>query len=271
MRPSASDPNVSRLRRLASGIRRKKDLEAGLAVAERRQKMMLPREPALARYDFSSTYAPAADITGDFYDYVDLGPGRVGILLGDVSGHGIEAAIVMGMARKSLSIFARSAAGPAEALVLGNDDLLDDLDSETFFTAVYAVLAAAAGRLVIARGGHPHPVLFNPKGRPPTRAIESGGMMAGMTRGAAFRQSLDEVALDLVAGDLVFFYTDGLTEARSPSGEMFGIDRALAVIESAPKALPGDVLEAVRRSLTEFRGGREPDDDVTMIAFRRNE
>ena len=267
MSPSGSDPDI--LRRMASDIRRRMDLEAGLDVAQRRQKVMLPPSPTLAGYEFASTYDPAADISGDFYDYVKLGPDRVGILIGDVSGHGIEAAIVMGMAKKSLSIFARSSGGPADALALGNDDLCGDLDSETFLTAIYAVLDGASGRLVLARAGHPLPVLFNPKARPPHRVIDSGGMMVGMVSGEAFRRGLEEVTLDLGAGDLLFFYTDGLTEARSPSGEMFGLDRALRVLEEHSGRGPQGLLEAVRRSVGEFTDGREPDDDVTMIALRR--
>jgi sigma-B regulation protein RsbU (phosphoserine phosphatase) len=264
---SGSDPNI--LRRMASDIRRRRDLEEGLNIAQRRQQVMLPDEPALEGYEFASTYDPAADISGDFYDYVKLGSDRVGILVGDVSGHGIEAAIVMGMAKKSLSIFARSSGGPADALSLGNDDLFGDLDSETFLTAIYAVLDGATGRVVLARAGHPLPVLLSPKAKPPHRLIDSQGMMVGMLSGDDFSKGIEEVTLDLEPGDLLFFYTDGLTEARNASGQMFGLDRALRVLESHPRRKPKGQLEAVRQAVGEFRDGREPDDDVTMIAFRR--
>lgn len=133
MTAKGQDGNM--LRRVASEIRRKMDLEAGLDLAQRRQRVMFPPEPVLAGYEFAALYAPAADISGDFYDFVKLSGSRIGVLIGDVSGHGVEAAIVMGMAKKSLSIFARSSAGPADALALGNDDLCGDLDSDTFLTA----------------------------------------------------------------------------------------------------------------------------------------
>lgn len=268
MTAKGQDGNM--LRRVASEIRRKMDLEAGLDLAQRRQRVMFPPLPVLDGYEFAALYAPAADISGDFYDFVKLSGSRIGVLIGDVSGHGVEAAIVMGMAKKSLSIFARSSAGPADALTLGNDDLCGDLDSDTFLTAAYAVLDGAAGRMVLARAGHPMPVLFNPKSRPTHRVIESRGMMVGMTSGEAFSQSLQEVTVDLLVGDLVFLYTDGLTEARNPTGEMYELDRALQVLESHPRMKLGRLLEAVRESVGDFRDGREPEDDVTMIAFRRN-
>ncbi len=84
-----------------------------------------------------------------------------------------------------------------------------------------------------------------------------------------FRHSLEEVAVDMVVGDLAFFYTDGLTEARDRSGRMYGLDRVLEVLEAHPTAKLATLLESVRRSLEDFRGGREAEDDVTMIALRR--
>jgi len=266
--PAGSDPDL--LRRMAREIQRKRDIEEGLGVARRRQAVMLPSMPDLDGYEFACTYDPAADISGDFYDFVRLGDGQVGVLIGDVSGHGIEAAIVMGMAKKSLSIFARFASGPVEALSRGNDDLCGDLDSDSFLTAAYAILDGEGGRLVLARAGHPMPVLFNRKRKPRHQEIRSKGMMVGMSKGSTFSKSLEEVAVDLVPGDLMFFYTDGLTEARSPSGAQFGIDRALEILESSPRAKVETLLGNVRSAVADFRGGGGPEDDITMMAVRRN-
>jgi len=265
--PTGSDPDL--LRRMAREIQRKRDIEQGLGVARRRQAVMLPSPPEIDGYEFGCTYDPAADISGDFYDFVRLGDGRVGLLIGDVSGHGIEAAIVMGMAKKSLSIFARFASGPVEALTRGNEDLCGDLDSDSFLTAAYAVLDGPGGRLVLARAGHPMPVLFNRKRKPRHQEIRSKGMMVGMSKGATFGSALEEVTVELLPGDLMFFYTDGLTEARSPSGAQFGIDRALEILEASPRAKVATLLENVRSAVADFTGGREPEDDITMIAVRR--
>jgi sigma-B regulation protein RsbU (phosphoserine phosphatase) len=266
--PAGSDPDL--LRRMARDIQRKRDIEQGLGVARRRQAVMLPSMPEIDGYEFACTYDPAADISGDFYDFVRLGDDRVGILMGDVSGHGIEAAIVMGMAKKSLSIFARFASGPADALSQGNDDLCGDLDSDSFLTAAYAVLDGPGGQMVLARAGHPMPVLFNRKRKPRHEEIRSKGMMVGMSKGATFGNALEEVTVELVPGDLMFFYTDGLTEARSPSGAQFGLDRSLEILESSPRAKVATLLENVRSAVADFRGGGEPEDDITMMAVRRN-
>lgn len=262
-----TDPDM--LRRVAGEIRRKKDLEQSLGLAKKRQRFMLPGLPEIAGYEFAATYDPAAEISGDFYDFIELGQGRIGILIADVSGHGVEAAIVMGMAKKSLSIFARTSDGAARTLARGNDDLRGDLDAETFLTAVYAVLDAEAGEMVLARAGHPLPVLFNPERRPPHRQLKPKGMVIGMLAGADFERSLGEVTVQLVPGDLVFLYTDGLTEARSLSGEQFGVDRLLGILESNPRSTPEKILQTVRETVERFTGGREAEDDITMIAFRR--
>jgi sigma-B regulation protein RsbU (phosphoserine phosphatase) len=264
---SGTDPNI--LRRVAGEIRKKMDLEASLTIAQKRQRVMLPAEPELPGYEFASTYDPAADISGDFYDYVPLGEGLVGVLQGDVSGHGVEAAIVMGMAKKALSIFARSSSGPKQTLVYGNNDLCSDLDSETFLTVVYATLDGPNARMVLARAGHNIPILFNRKRKPSHRFIKSSGMMVGMYPGQVFEQALNEVTVDLVVGDIVFFYTDGLNEARAPSGEQFGTDRVLDVLDARSKDTPARMLAALRDAATAFRGNREQEDDITMIAFKR--
>jgi sigma-B regulation protein RsbU (phosphoserine phosphatase) len=257
------------LKRVAGEIRRKKELQQSLDVAKKRQLFMLPDVPQIDGYEFDASYEPAAEISGDFYDFIDLGAGRIGVLIADVSGHGVEAAIVMGLAKKSLSFFARSSDGPTETLTRGNDDLCADLDAETFLTAVYVVLDAETGVMAFARAGHPMPVLWNPKRTPPHQQLKSRGMMVGMTAGARFARTLQEVTVELVPGDLVFLYTDGLTEARSPSGEQFGLDRLLGILGSKPRSSPTRVLEAVRDAVDRFTGGREHEDDMTMIAFRR--
>jgi sigma-B regulation protein RsbU (phosphoserine phosphatase) len=257
------------LRRIASQIRKKMDLEASLNIAQRRQRVMLPPPPELPGYVFAATYDPAAEISGDFYDFIPLSEGVIGVLQADVSGHGVEAAIVMGMAKKALSIYARSSNGPKETLIYGNDDLCADLDAETFLTVVYVALDATRHRMVMARAGHALPVLFNRKRKPSHQMLKSGGMMLGMYPGATFAKALSEIEVDLVAGDLVFLYTDGLVEAHSPFGEQYGMDRMLAVIEHRAKEEPTKILEALRSSLAEFRAGHEPEDDVTMIAFKR--
>ena len=262
-------PDRNLLKRVAGEIRRKQELEQSLDVAKKRQTFMLPDPPDVDGYEFAAAYYPATEISGDFYDFIDLGGGRIGVLIADVSGHGVEAAIVMGLAKKSLSIFARASEGPTETLIRGNDDLCADLDAETFLTAVYAVLDAEAGVMTFARAGHPAPVLFNTKRRPPHRQLKPKGMMVGMTAGGTFAHTLEEMEVELAPGDLFFLYTDGLTEARSPAGEQFGVDRLLGMLESMPRSAPGRILDAVGEAVDRFSGGCEAEDDVTMIAFRR--
>lgn len=257
------------LHRMATEIRRKQELAAGLDRAKRRQKVMLPHMPELAGFEFASIYEPAADISGDFYDFVNLADNRLGIIVGDVTGHGIEAAIVMGMAKKSLSIFARSSLGPKDALSLGNDDLCDDLDSDTFLTVVYAVLDADSNRLILARAGHTKTIIFNPKRDEPFTEIDSQGMMLGMLKGKSFANTLTEASVELLEGDVILFYTDGLTEARNLSGQMFELDGIQDVLKKHSKHSPSRVLSEMTKALRDFTGGEELEDDITMIALKR--
>lgn len=265
----ASGSSPDNLKKVAAEIKRKRELATGLGIARKRQGFMLPSPPEVAGYEFERLYAPATEISGDFYDFIPHEDGRVGVLIGDVCGHGIEAAIVMGLAKKSLSIFARRAAGPAEALKKANDDLYGDLDNETFLTAIYVVLDPRRGSMKIARAGHPMPVLFNSKRKPPYSEVRSRGMMIGMAQGKTFTDALEEVEVELRRGDLVFLYTDGLIEAHSPTKVPFGLDRALGVLERHARSGIRKVLDAVKQEVDGFTRSLEAEDDITLIAFRR--
>jgi sigma-B regulation protein RsbU (phosphoserine phosphatase) len=267
---SPSPKKTQALRIIANSIQERLDAERSLKAAGGRQRSMLPPVPEVPGYEFASVYLPAEQVSGDFYDIIELDGGRYGILLGDISGHGMEAGIVMGAARKALQIYARSADSPAAVLSWGNEDLSPELDRETFLTAGYSILDASAGTVRYARAGHTHPLLVGPEpGR--WQLVRSGGTMIGVTRGERFTGSLEEVDLELRPGQAFVQYTDGLTEARERGGEEFGVDRLIECLERAvgPQASLSGMFAAVVAELAAWTGGAPQEDDVTILGVRR--
>jgi sigma-B regulation protein RsbU (phosphoserine phosphatase) len=265
-----SPKKTQALRIIANSIQERMDVQRSLKAAGRRQQSMLPPVPEVPGYEFASVYLPAEQVSGDFYDIIDLGGGRYGILLGDISGHGMEAGIVMGAARKALQIYARSADSPAAALSWGNDDLGPELDRETFLTAGYSILDANAGTVRYARAGHTHPLLVGPEPGQ-WQVIKSGGTMIGITQGERFVKSLEEVDLELLPGQAFVQYTDGLTEARERGGDEFGLDRLIEYLEreaGSDQSLTGR-LEGLVAELAAWTAGAPQEDDITILAVRR--
>ena len=268
----AEDPRkaTQALRNIANTISERIKVQRSLSLASKRQLVMLPKVPEVPGYEFASIYLPAEHVSGDFYDIVDLGGDRYGLLIGDVSGHGMEAGIVMGSARKALQLFARGGDHPATVLSWANDDLGPELDRETFLTAAYSVLDAGANTLTYVRAGHNHPLLMGPEAGQ-WQVIKSGGMMIGAARGDTFAKSLQEVALELAPGQWFVQYTDGLVEARERGGEEYGIDRLIERLEkeASPQKSLSDVLDGLVAELFAFTGGAAQEDDISILAVRR--
>ncbi len=124
---------------------------------------MLPKPPSIRGFDFDCSYIPCDEVSGDFYDFIRIDETHLGISIGDVSGHGIEAAMVMGMAKKALQIFARDGCSAKEVLALANKDLGRDLLEGTFVSAAYGILDTAKRTFVFARAGNNPPFLVNPR------------------------------------------------------------------------------------------------------------
>ena len=263
---SSSDP----LRRIAGDIHRQQTLTRSLKLARKRQQMMLPRQkPEIPGYSLGTVYRPAKEIGGDFYDVVDLDGGRAGILLGDVSGHGIEAALVMGMAKKSLQIFARGQTDPSRVLADANADLCPDLDAETFVTCVYAVLAPEERVLRFARAGHPHPILCNPARKPSVQLLRTNGMILGMDAGGkAFRAAGQPRELALQSGDVILFHTDGVDECRGLAEDDFGLDRIIQKLEQLAPRDGQTIVEQIEAAVVRHARCEALEDDVTLVALR---
>ena len=238
--------------------------EQELRVARGIQQALLPKEvPTLEGWEVTSYYQPAKEVGGDFYDFFELHDGRLGLVVGDATGHGIPAALVMAAARSMLRAVAQASASPGDVLSRANDPLVMDIPPNMFVTCLYAVLDPESGHLVYANAGHDLPYLR----RRSSDAVElrARGMPLGLMPGMSYEEK--EVVLE--KGESVLFYSDGLVEAHDPQRIMFGFPklRALVADHSEQESLVDSLLE----ELCSFTGeGWEQEDDITLLTLRRS-
>lgn len=252
----------------------KRDLEqqmdkmsAELDRAAVKARAMLPTLPVLPGFEVFVHFDQLDGVGGDFYDFIKLSEGQVGLSIGDVSGHGVDAAMVMTMAKKTLKMVARQSSSPKNTLVLANEEILQDLDGRTFVTMWYGMLDPSSWTLRFARAGHEPLLLFNPDRTPSVQVMSSDGMTAGITSGARYSKIMTEVELKLQPGDIGLLYTDGISEVMNAASEQFGRERIEAVLRGCSGATAEEAVKAVLGAVDAFKDG-EVDDDQTVIAFR---
>ncbi|MFI5403092.1 MAG: PP2C family protein-serine/threonine phosphatase [Planctomycetota bacterium] len=206
------------------------------------------------------------DATGDYYDVLSpLQDGKVGIAIGDVSGHGLQAALVMAEARAFLRAFVKTSPWLDRALALMNDALVPDMKDGKFLSLFAAILDPRDGRMEWCNAGHNPPLLFRARDRT-VRPLERTGRILGILSGEPCGPG---EPLKLETGDALLLYTVGVTEAKGASGDLFGMERLEAVLAGAAAAEPEAILDSVRGALNNFTGGAPNTDDVTMVAVKR--
>lgn len=244
------------------------ELARSLEDARSRQLRLLPRVPNVPGFEFGIVYKPSSTVGGDFYDFIKVNDDLLGIAVGDIAGHGIEAALLVGLAKKLLEIHGRGRTSAAETLLLANADIYPDLDAKTFVTVFYGLLNLKTRELRFSRAGHNPLVLYNARRSPRLTILDSKGMALGMDPGGIFQQSLEEVLVTLAPGDLIFQYTDGVPETMNHDKEEFGLERMYAVIEAHGAAEAEYLLYQMEKALADFREGAKQKDDITMVAIR---
>ena len=237
-----------------------------LETAREIQASLLPRAaPRVNGVDIAMRYVPMTAVAGDFYDFVALGPSRLGVLVADVSGHGVPAALVASMVKLAFSTFADHAHDPARLLTAMNRVLSRQL-AQGFVTAVYAVIDTEHWTVTSANAGHP-PLLIG-RADHTVDAADGHGLVLGFVPEAAYTST----ELPLHPGDLIILYTDGVTEAVNPSGEFFDPDRVKRWVRTHDTHEPGAFLDSAMHELTAWRGRRSGfDDDITLLVARVDE
>ena len=250
-------------RRLDHELRERERFEQELRVARRIQQALLPKElPLLDDWEIVPYYQPAREVGGDFYDFLPLADGRVGVIIGDVSGKGIAAALVMANTQSVLRAVAQGSATPGELLAQVNEVLVAYIPPNMFVTCFCGVLDPESGRLTYANAGH-NPPLRQHEGK--ATDLRATGMPLGLMPGMYY----EEKETVLLPGDGVLFYSDGLIEAHNPEREMLGSSRLKELVkEHTPgaKRLTTYVVEELGRFTGELW---EQEDDITLVTLQR--
>jgi hypothetical protein len=228
------------------------------------QQGLMQKAPEIPGFKCAAAFEPCSDISGDFYQFIRLPDGRIGFALGDVSGHGVQAGLIMSMAKKTFEIYASTGLNPADTLSKVNDALHRDLGGRLFISMVYALLDPTARTLTWARAGHNPSLRFNRKADE-VEEIRPPGMVVGMKSGAMFRQSIQEQVTTLQNGDIFVLYTDGITETMNLQNEEFGPERLVDVVKKFIDAGPDALIDRIMEIIRHFRGPRPPADDSTIV------
>jgi serine phosphatase RsbU (regulator of sigma subunit)/CHASE1-domain containing sensor protein/anti-sigma regulatory factor (Ser/Thr protein kinase) len=241
-------------------------VEQELGTARSIQHALLPKDlPKLVGWNIAYHYQPAREVGGDFYDFLRLDDGRVGIVIGDVSGKGIAAALVMANTQSVLRAVARRGnLSPGRILAEANEVLYAYIPSGTFVTCFYGILDPQSGRIVYANAGHDPPYL--------QRDGAAQELMArGMPLGLMPDMPYDEEESVLAAGDDLLFYSDGLVEAHDSEGEMFGFPRLRKLVMSKSAGSGEKLVDFLLAELTRFTGeNSEQEDDITLVTLERS-
>jgi serine phosphatase RsbU (regulator of sigma subunit) len=269
---NASAAHVTQLRSQVTKLEEKAqwatNLEKGVKIAASRQRKLLPtKAPIMTGCEIAYTYRPADELSGDLFDFVEMENGRMAFVIGDVSGHGIEAGILMGMTKKVLSIRLSEMGDPVAAIKKTNADIVKDMDRSSFVTVSVIVFDPVAMTLTSARAGHNPPMLYSPtKGT--VRKFEGGGLMIGMAQPHVFDAQLVDEKVDVASGDLLLLYTDGIEEGKNPAGEEFGINRIEPVLQAECSKPPSFVLGTLFYEFERFAAGVTQEDDLTAICVK---
>ncbi len=227
---------------------------------------LLAKIPSLPGYRFAARFEACEDVSGDFYEFISLADGRLGFAQGDVSGHGMQAGLIMSMAKKTLSIYAASGQSPAPILTQVNDSLVDDLGGRIFISMTYAILDPSLGQITWARAGH-NPTLRYNLHTGDIEEIRPKGMVVGMKKGAIFQNALEEAVTQVRSGDVFLVYTDGINETMNRQNEEFGLELLIEVVRKHSAAGPDVLLDRIMDSVRQFRGGSTASDDSTLLAL----
>jgi sigma-B regulation protein RsbU (phosphoserine phosphatase) len=242
-------------------------LEGELEAARQIQKSILPvHPPEVAGFGIAARFIPASAVAGDFYDFVESEPGRLGIVVADVSGHGVPAALIASMVKVAIKSRHDCATQPARLLAELNQTLRGSF-KRAFVTATYAALETETGDLLVANAGHPPPLLWRAA---EGKVVETGGR--GPLLGRFADAAYEEERLTMATGDRLVLYTDGLIEARNAAGEPFGDEQLAALVGQHAELPPEDLCEALLEEVRRWTARPAPlrlDDDLTLVIGSR--
>ena len=250
--------------RLVEARLQQERLERELQLAmEIQQRFQPTAPPVVPGYELQGISFPCYEIGGDYYDFIQREDGRLVIALGDVSGKGTAAALLMSSLHASVHAQAGSHETLSETISAVNRYLADNIPANRFVTLFYAELDPASGALSFLNAGHNPPLIVHAAGT--VEQLASGGLPLGIKRNAEYREGRTQMQM----GDVLVIYSDGVTEAASPSGEEFGVTRLYEVVSRNIEASAAGVRDRIESALTKFSQGTQAADDITLVIVKR--
>lgn len=244
-----------------------KELEFARAIQKSSLPCVFPPYPDKTEFDLYASMDPAKEVGGDFYDFFALNEdaSRLGVVIADVSGKGIPAALFMMSAKTLIKNFAEAGMEPADIFTQTNKELCENNETGMFVTAFMGILDIKSGRFVYVNAGHNPPLLKKGDGRFEYMKLKSGFMLGGLDM---MRYTQAETVFE--GGDTLFLYTDGVTEAQNVASVLYGDERLSDFVNSVEFDNPEKLLAAVRKDVDGFAGTAEQSDDLTMLGLRYN-
>src|SRR5437762_4680330 len=247
----------------------KKRLDHDLEIARDIQRILLPSEaPVVPGFEIAGINIPARHVSGDYFDYLTVDDGKLGVAIADVSGKGVPASIIMAICRSVLRSQAAGNPSPSDVLQKVNRQLYPDIKEDMFISMAYVILDHLRGAVILSRAGHDAPILFNHATGTAT-PVKPPGMVLGIDSGSVFDRITGDFVLSLNRDDCLLLYTDGVTEALDVNGDEFGPERMMECVRaSAPEGAPAMISRLIDE-LRSFVGSQPQNDDITLIAIRK--
>jgi len=247
----------------------KKRLDHDLEIARDIQRILLPAEaPAINGFQISGINVPARQVSGDYFDYIRVDEGRLGVAIADVSGKGVPASLIMAICRSVLRAEAAGNPSPADVLRKVNRQLYPDIKEDMFISMAYLILDHERDGVTLARGGHDAPLLYKRQLQSVT-PIKSPGMVLGIDSGNVFDRLTADFAVPLERDDCLVLYTDGVTEALNTEGDEFGLERTIEAVRASVTDGAQAIVKRVIDDVRNFTGSNPQNDDITLIAIRK--
>jgi sigma-B regulation protein RsbU (phosphoserine phosphatase) len=250
--------------RLHEDSLKNKRFEEQLFIAREIQRTFLPaHNPSINGYDLAGTNISSGEVGGDYYDFIRIVDSHLGVAIGDVSGKGIPAALIMASFRASLIAEIRNNYSIRTICQKVNSLLFESLEPGNYVTAVYGVLDSKNHIFTFSNCGHNLPFILRANNT--VEYLREGGPVLGVAKDGVY----EERAIVLAPGDLMVLYTDGVTETFSESGEEYGLDRLIALVKENRKKSAAEIEDAVYQAVTHFASATHIFDDLTMVIIKR--
>jgi serine phosphatase RsbU (regulator of sigma subunit) len=237
-----------------------------MMVAQEMQKRLLPQKfPSSQSFEIAAMSEPSTEVGGDYFDFVNLSHGRVGVVVGDVSGKGVSAAFYMAEVKgifQSLSMLSNS---PRELLIRANHALIGSLEKKAFVSLMYAIVDVEKSTLELARAGHCPMIHISGNNRD---MVRPSGLGLGLTDGEIFDNATEEKTIRLQKGDLCLFYTDGITEARNEAGDEFGYERLMSIAAEIRNQSAREIQDRILSEIRAYCGTTAFGDDLTLVVLK---